>query len=135
MPKVAMLAHTYYLRDPRVRREAEALAEKGFEVHVICLSEGRNGHREPRYALVNGVQIHRLPIRRRRGGFLKYFFQYLFLGGLCGLGLGWFSFPGKLSVVYFYYMAAMFVFGVLISPPRRRKVVLDVHYPLPGVFL
>src|SRR3989442_15867743 len=68
MPKVAMLAHTYYLRDPRVRREAEALAEKGFEVHVICLWEGRNRDREPRHAIVNGVQIHRLPISRRRGG-------------------------------------------------------------------
>ena len=46
---VAMLAHTCYLRDPRVRREAEALAEKGLDVHVICLSEepsGENGQRE-----------------------------------------------------------------------------------------
>ena len=58
-----MLAHTYYLRDPRVRREAEALAATGLEVHVICLSEARNarGEREPRQAIVNDVHIHRLP--------------------------------------------------------------------------
>src|SRR2546425_8404828 len=90
MPKVAMLAHTYYLRDPRVRREAEALAEKGFEVHVICLSEGRNRDREPRHAIVNGVQIHRLPISRRRGGFLRYLFEYLFIGGPVASGVALF---------------------------------------------
>ena len=36
---VAMLAHTCYMRDPRVRREAEALAAHGLQVHVISFSE------------------------------------------------------------------------------------------------
>src|SRR5687768_4362504 len=70
--RVAMLAHTYYLRDPRVRREAEALAAADMEVHVICLREPRKAgaEREPRYAVINGVHIHRLPISqdRRRPG-------------------------------------------------------------------
>src|SRR3989442_14732714 len=104
MPKVAMLAHTYYLRDPRVRRQAEALAEKGFEVHVICLSEGRNGDREPRHALVNGVQIHRLPISRRRGGFLRYLYEYLSVGALGALELALLHARGKLRVVHVHKM-------------------------------
>src|SRR5262245_66274335 len=66
--RVAMLAHTCYLRDPRVRREAEALAEKGVEVHVIALAEESRttGGPEPRRSGLNNVQIHRLPIRTRR---------------------------------------------------------------------
>src|SRR5207253_8785075 len=76
--RVAMLAHTCYLRDARVRREAEALAEKGIEVHAICLAEEGNtpGEREPDHAIVNGVEIHRLPIRRRRGSVLRYLCEY-----------------------------------------------------------
>jgi len=74
--RVAMLAHTYYLRDPRVRREAEALAADGFDVHVICLSEPRTARamHEPRHAIVNGVQIHRLPLSRRRCSPVRYLY-------------------------------------------------------------
>src|SRR2546428_7939261 len=107
MPKVAMLAHTYYLRDPRVRREAEALAEKGFEVHVICLSEGRNRDREPRHAIVNGVQIHRLPISRRRGGFLRYLYEDLSMGVLGGLELAWLPSPGQPPARHFVNLPAI----------------------------
>ena len=40
MVSVCMICQSYYLRDPRVRREAEALAEAGFKVDIItgCFS-------------------------------------------------------------------------------------------------
>ena len=41
--RVAMLAHTCYLTDPRVRREAETLAELGVKIHVVALSENGTG--------------------------------------------------------------------------------------------
>jgi predicted alpha/beta hydrolase len=34
-----MVCQSYYLRDPRVRREAEALADAGFTVDVISLRD------------------------------------------------------------------------------------------------
>src|SRR5215470_3546018 len=98
---VAMLAHTYYLRDPRVRREAEALAAKGFEVHVICLSEDQKARTapEPPQATVNGVQIHRLPISRKRGSPLRYLYEYLVVGILGAVKLATLHFRRKLDVV------------------------------------
>ena len=71
-----MLAHTCYLTDARIRREAEALAGNGVEVHVVSLMEEMRGDREPREAIHNGVHIHRLHIRRKRGNFLRYLFEY-----------------------------------------------------------
>lgn len=65
--QVAMLAHTCYLADARIRRQAEALAGNGLEVHVVSLTEEMRGGREPREAIHNGVHIHRLHIRRKRG--------------------------------------------------------------------
>jgi glycosyltransferase involved in cell wall biosynthesis len=134
--KVAMLAHTYYLRDPRVRREAEALAEKGLDVHVICLSEKRNtrGEREARHAIVNGVQIHRLPVSRRRGGPLRYLYEYLAVGVLGGLKLAWLHFLGKLSVVHVHNMPDLLVLASIIPRMGGSRLLLDVHDPMPELY-
>ena len=135
--RVAMLAHTYYLRDPRVRREAEALAAKGLEVHVICLSEPRNarGEREPRHAIVNGVQIHRLPVSRRRGGFLRYLYEYLLVGLLGGLKLARLHFRARLDVVHVHNMPDLLVFAAIVPRLGGSKVVLDVHDPMPELYM
>src|SRR5688572_12619636 len=98
--RVAMLAHTYYLRDPRVRRAAEALASAGVDVHAICLAE----RGQPRRATVNGVQVHRLPVSRRRGGPLRYFYEYLMVGVLGALVLAWLHFRLRLDVVHVHNM-------------------------------
>ena len=42
-----MLAHTCYLTDARIRREAEALAGNGVEVHVVSLMEEIRGAGSP----------------------------------------------------------------------------------------
>src|SRR4029434_7344444 len=101
--RVAMLAHTCYLTDARIRRKAEGLAGNGVEVHVVSLlveviqgqakslagicvqvhvvslTEEVRGGREPREAIHNGVHIHRLHIRRKRGNFLRYLFEYFMI--------------------------------------------------------
>jgi len=135
--RVAMLAHTYYLRDPRVRREAEALAAKGFEVHVICLSEEHKDRasREPQRATVNGVQIHRLPISRRRGSPLRYLYEYLVVGVLGAVTLARLHFRAKLDVVHVHNMPDILVLAALIPRLGGSKVILDVHDPMPELYM
>lgn len=36
---IAIVVYSHYSRDARVRRYAESLARKGFEVNVVCLNE------------------------------------------------------------------------------------------------
>jgi hypothetical protein len=71
--KICMVCQSYYLRDPRVRREAEALADAGFMIDIITLKD--KGERSTE--TVNRVNIYRLPIMRKRGGMLRYLFEYL----------------------------------------------------------
>jgi len=132
-----MLAHTCYLRDPRVRREAEALAEKGIEVHVIALSEDSRapGVREPRRAMLNGVQIHRLPIRRRRGGPLRYLYEYFMVALLGGIKLMTLQARGGLTVVHIHNMPDLLVIAALVPRLTGSRVVLDIHDPMPELFL
>jgi glycosyltransferase involved in cell wall biosynthesis len=135
--RVAMLAHTCYLRDPRVRREAEALAEQGIEVHVIALSEDSRvaGGREPRRGMLNGVHIHRLPIRRRRGGPLRYLYEYFMVTLLGGVKLAMLHARGGLDVVHIHNMPDLLVVAALVPRLTGSRVVLDIHDPMPELFL
>jgi glycosyltransferase involved in cell wall biosynthesis len=134
--RVAMLAHTCYLRDPRVRREAEALAETGVEVHVIALSEtGNTGAPEPRNSVVNGVRVHRLPIWRKRGNSLRYVYEYLMVGILGGLKLAALHLRRRLNVVHVHNMPDILVCAAIVPRLAGSKVVLDIHDPMPELFL
>src|SRR5204863_6025701 len=97
--RVAMLAHTCYLTDARIRREAEALAGDDHEVHVVSLMEEMGEGKEHREAIHNGVHIHRLHIRRERGNFMRYLFEYFMTGLLGGLKLAQLHFRRRLDVV------------------------------------
>jgi len=131
-----MLAHTTYLRDPRVRREAETLAEAGIEVHVISLSEqDAAGQPEPRRAVVNGVHLHRLPVRKRRGNSLRYLYEYcatLALGSLALTRLHW---QRRLNVVHVHNMPDILVLAATIPWLTGARVVLDVHDPMPELYM
>src|SRR5207244_10113657 len=61
--RICSVAYTHYLSDPRVRREMEALADRGDDVTVLALQ--REG--EPAEQVFGGVRIVGLPVARYRG--------------------------------------------------------------------
>jgi glycosyltransferase involved in cell wall biosynthesis len=68
-----MVVHAYYEEDPRVRRQAEALAAAGWSVDVFGLR--REG--EAPTGTLAGVNVYRLPVRRHQGaGPLMYVAEY-----------------------------------------------------------
>ena len=60
MGRFLIIAYTAYLHDGRVKRHAEALAERGDHVDVISLAGG-----EP--SIINGVNLLGLSMPRYRG--------------------------------------------------------------------
>ena len=131
-----MLAHTRYLLDPRVRREAEALAQNGVDVHVIGLSEeGRTGEAEPSEATVNGVHIHRLPIEKKRGSLLRYLYEYVMTGLLGAVKLAALHLRGKLNVVHIHNMPDILILSAIVPRLGGSKLILDVHDPMPELFM
>ena len=73
MINIAMVVFSHYPTDPRVRREAEALVEAGMAVDVISLVR-RSG--EETKTRVNGVNVYRIQLKRKRAGKIRYFLQY-----------------------------------------------------------
>lgn len=130
MLRIAMIAQSYYLRDPRVRREAEALTEVGHEVDVICIKDKG----EPAFSKVNGVRIYRVPLRRRRGGFLRYIFEYFAFFLLSWAYLLLLQFRMHYRLVHVHNMPNFLVFATLLSRLWGAKIILDMHDPMPELF-
>ncbi|MEO5919297.1 MAG: glycosyltransferase [Candidatus Limnocylindrales bacterium] len=70
----ALVTHSYYEEDPRVRRQAEAIVASGRPVDVISLR--RSGEQPD--GEVGGVQVHRIDVQRHQGaGIGTYLAEYL----------------------------------------------------------
>ncbi len=129
--RLAVVLYSYYLLDPRPRRETEALAEAGMEADVICL---RRDPSEPSFERVGGVNIHRVPLSHQRGSAGGYVLRYgfFFLCAFCRLTL-W-SLRGNLKLVHVHNMPDFLVFSALVPRLRGAKIILDLHDPMPELF-
>jgi glycosyltransferase involved in cell wall biosynthesis len=128
MKRVWSVAYTEYLSDPRVRREAEALAQRGDSVTVLCLAEAG----KPRREVVRGVAIERLGARRYRGGGAR---QYV-LGytTFFAQAFAWMAMRKAPDVVHVHTIPDALVFAALVPRLRGSRVVLDVHDLTPDLF-
>lgn len=126
-----MIAYTYYLSDPRVRREAEALIERGDEVTFICLRKDR----EKRFETINGVNVFRLPQKRYRGGgVLSYIRGYISFFISSFLKLNSLYLYKKYDVVHINNMPDFLVFITFIPKIFGAKVILDIHDLMPELY-
>jgi glycosyltransferase involved in cell wall biosynthesis len=126
--RAAVLLFSYYPSDPRPRRAAEALVNEGMHVELICLKASTD---EPTRETFNGVDILRLPLKRRRGGPSAYFFQYsaFVLSTFFLLALR--SLRRRYALVHVHNMPDLLVFSALVPKALGAKVVLDLHDPMP----
>jgi glycosyltransferase involved in cell wall biosynthesis len=134
--RVGMLVHSYYLRDPRVRRAAEELAAVGVEVHVVCIREPipPDGTREPKQETVKGVNIYRVCLSRKRGGKFRYYFEFAAITILGMLKLTQLHIKRKFDVIHIHNMPDILVFAGMIPKFTGTTIVLDVHDPMSELF-
>jgi len=131
MKRVCTVVQSYYLRDPRVRREAEALADKGYEVDVICLRDKG----EPSRETVKGVNIYRVPLARRRATPARYIFEYACFFCATALVLLGRLFTRRYDLIHVNNMPDLLVFATLLPRLFGSRVILDVHDPMPELFM
>jgi glycosyltransferase involved in cell wall biosynthesis len=127
----AVLLFSYYEHDPRVRRSTEALSRAGMEVEVICLrQEGETSHGQ-----INGVNVTRVPLKRRRAGKVVYALQYslFWLAAFCMLSAR--SLRRRYEVIHVHNMPDFLVFSTLVPKWLGAKVILDLHDPMPELMM
>ncbi len=130
--RAAVLLFSEYPADPRPRRAAEALAQKGMTVDVFCL---RGDSDEPKRETVGGINIFRMSLKRRRGGKAGYIFQYgaFILAAFAFLCRR--SFWRRYHLVHVHNMPDILVFSALAPRLLGAKVILDLHDPMPELMM
>lgn len=130
-PRRALLvSHSYYLRDTRFRRHAEALAEDGWEVEALCARDAGELPRER----VGPVEVHRLPARRRRGSKARYVLEYASFGGMALARIAALHLRRRYRLVYVFSIPNLLVLSALAPRLAGARVILDVRDPMPEFF-
>jgi len=128
-----MVVGAYYpAAETRVRREAEALVDSGWDVDILCLRD----RQEKFFEIVNRVKIYRMPVRRHRGSrLLVYVFEYLsfFLLSSIMLALGFMK--KRYNVIQAHSLPDFLVFAAFIPKLFGSKTVLDIHDVSPELFM
>jgi glycosyltransferase involved in cell wall biosynthesis len=131
MARVCMVALTNYQSDARVRREAEALVERGDLVDVICLRSSET----QRTPSLGGVRLYEVWVPRYRGSStFTYVAQYTCFFVLAAIGVSWLHLRRRYDVVQAHTMPDFVVFTAGIAKLLGAKVLLDVHDLVPELY-
>lgn len=132
MKSALMVVHSYYLDDTRVRREAEALIEDGYNVDVVCLNKGGELETEQ----FNGVQIFRCDIgRSKERSKLSYIMEYVSFFIRALLKVSKLSWRNNYSVFLAHNMPNFLIFTGVLAKLKGAKLVLDMHDSMPELYI
>ncbi len=124
--RVLVTSMSHLELDPRVRRAVAAFLDAGYRVEALVLDRPR----PPR----PGLRTWRVPIAHRRGGTLRYLFEYATFGLAAMLWTALRMARGRPHAVYVNSPPDAFVFAAWIAKLFRVPVILDVHDPMPELF-
>lgn len=128
---VAMIAHTYYAEDARVRREATALVAAGRPVDVFALR--RPG--EPEQSVLDGVVVHALDVQRHQGaGVGTYLREYIGFFARAAAAVTRAHGRRHYAVVQVHTLPDFLVGAALPLRVRGVPTILDMHEAMPEFF-
>lgn len=130
MPRVCIVRHDYYPQSPHVRRDAHALMRRGFEVDVLCLRGPEQASRER----VDGVNVYRLPLAKRRGGVSAYIIEYSIFFLLTFVALTFLSIRRRYHGVEVDTMPDILVFTAIVPKLLGANIVLFLFECMPEIF-
>jgi glycosyltransferase involved in cell wall biosynthesis len=120
--RVAMVVASHYDSDARVRRQAEALAERGDEVTVLALADAGR----PRSERLDGVNVVRPGVGKYQGDSVRsYVARYASFAARAAAWLG--RRPRGFDLVQVHSMPEALVFSAAVQRALGVPVVLDVH--------
>jgi len=128
---IAIVSHSYYEEDPRVRRQAESLAAAGWRVEVFGLR--RPG--DPLRSRLAGVEIRHLGVQRHQGATpATYLAEYLSFFVRAAFALSGAAIRRRFDVVQVATLPDWLVFAALPLRIAGVPVLLDLHEAMPDFF-
>ena len=120
--RIGMMIVSEYEANPRIRRQAEALAARGDDVTVLALhADGR-----PREEVIDGVHVVHAPTRKYRGDSARSYVSLY--GGFFVHAAGWMlRRPRSFDLVQAHTMPEAVAFAALLQRLTGTPLLLDVH--------
>ncbi len=127
-----MVVHAYYpLGETRVQREALALRDRGWDVHVISLRAPGEAAKDEH----EGITITRLSVGRNRDrGFAGQLLEYLNFFVRAAIALGSRHLRRRFDSVQVHNLPDFLVFAAVVPKLTGTPVVLDIHDLMPEFF-
>lgn len=130
MPYVLMAAYTNYRRDPRVKREAEALVGEGYKVRFLA----RRQPGEPKREVISGVEVLKLAsIGKKPNSFAQYMFDYLLYFVVLSIHLT--LRPRRYDLIHINNMPDFLALAAWLPRLMGRPVIHDVHDLMPEIYM
>jgi len=129
MVDVLMAAYTNYRRDPRVRREAEALVAAGHRVVFLARRQPREPNRET-VAGVDVIKVRGLP--GKRNSILAYLIDYTAFAVQISLHL--LARPRRYKLIHINNMPDFLVFAAWLPRMLGLPVIHDIHDLMPELY-
>ena len=130
MATILMAAYTNYRRDPRVKREAEALVEAAHR--VVFLASRQPG--EPIRETIAGVEVIKvIALKNRRASVAVYVLDYALFFFMFTLHL--LRHPLRYRLVHVHNMPDFLAFAAWLPRLLGRPVIHDVHDLMPELYL
>jgi glycosyltransferase involved in cell wall biosynthesis len=126
--RAAVLLFSHYPADPRPRRAAEALADKGVDIDLFCL---RDGNSEPARETYGKIKVTRVRLKRQRGGRLGYVGQYGMFLLSSFFYLASRSLARRYDIIHVHNMPDVLVFSAIVPKLLGARIILDLHDPMP----
>lgn len=127
------ICHVVYNRfpaDPRVRKVARALSDRGYDVHVLCTQ----GMGERLTEVWNGIRVTRVPLQVVRGGRMRYAYQYGLFSLLTASMLIRNSLRFRYRVVHVHSLPDFLILAALPLRLAGSRLFLDLHESSPELF-
>ena len=129
--RILIVTHSNYEEDPRVRRQAEALAAAGHPVDVLALREPGAQARDR----IEGVEVHRLPVQRHQGaGIATYLAEYAEFFARAALAAVPMHARRRYGLAQVATLPDPLVFALAPLRLDGVPVVLDLHEAMPEFF-
>lgn len=129
--KICMVVHKDYYHDPRVKRYTHSLLNLGVSVDVICPIGTEIVHQENPDLL----SVYAIPIKHRQGSNFYYFFEYSLAFIFYFFEITLLYIKNHYEVIHVNNVPDFLVFTALIPKLIGAKIILDIHDPMPELYL
>jgi len=100
-------------------------------VDVISL----RGSEERKKEQINGVNVYRINLERKRASKLRYIWQWSYFIAAAFLKLSWLHLSKQYRAIHVHNMPDILVISALVPKLTGARVILDLHDPMPEAYM